>query len=490
MRAVLAAVTLLLAAPAAAAAAPSLQPLGSFSQPVHVNGPDGDAARVFVVERQGLVQLVVNGQRLASPFLDVTGLTASGASEQGLLSIAFAPDYATSGLFYVFLTASAALAPSGTAGEVVVLEGRRSPNDPNVADGDYRRVVFSVPHTQGDNHNGGQLAFGPDGLLYAGVGDGGTQGDPEGDAQNPASLLGKILRIDPRVPGAAPAVWALGLRNPWRFSFDRVTGETIIGDVGGGSEEEVSIAPKGAGGNYGWSTCEGDVPTPCPVAGAIPPALSLSHVPDGYSGVIGGFVVRDPGLPTLQGRYVFGDLSKPTILSAALGTDTTPRAEDALPVSTPTSFGEDGCGRIYVATLGGPVARLRDGASTACVTPVRPGGPGTPPPGGGSPGPDTAAPAVSARAAKRLRRGRLRLVVTSNEAATATLRARRFRARRVSLEAGVERVVRLRATRRGLRGIRRALRAGDRPRVRVRIAVRDAAGNLHVRRVTVRLKRR
>ena len=123
-----------------------------------------------------------------------------------------------------------------------MLEGRRSPNDPNVADGDYRRIVFSVPHTQGDNHNGGQLAFGPDGLLYAGVGDGGTQPDPEGDAQNPASLLGKILRIDPRVPGAAPAVWALGLRNPWRFSFDRVTGESIIGDVGYASEEEVDRA--------------------------------------------------------------------------------------------------------------------------------------------------------------------------------------------------------------------------------------------------------
>ena len=216
----------------------------------------------------------------------------------------------------------------------------------------------------------------------------------------------------------------------------------------------------------------------------------MSHFPDGYSGVIGGFVVRDPGLPTLLGRYVFGDLSKPTVLSAALGIDTEPRAEDDLPVSTPTSFGEDGCGRIYVATLGGPVARLRDGTSPTCVAPVRPGGPGTPPPGGGSPGPDTAAPAVSARAAKRLRRGRLRIVVTSNEAATATVRARRFRTRTVSLQAGVERVVRLTATRRGLRTIRRALRAGDRPRVRVRIAVRDVAGNLHVRRVTVRLKRR
>ena len=179
-----------------------------------------------------------------------------------LFSIAFAPDYPTSGLFYVAYTAADR--------SLVVAEGQRSAANPDR--GAITRTVFSVAHPLATNHNGGQLAFGPDGLLYVGTGDGGTQGDPEGDAQNPASLLGKILRVDPN--GGAPAVWALGLRNPWRFSFDRATGTMVIGDVGGGANEEVDAAPPG-GGNFGWATCEG-LQASCP-AGSVLPVLTLPH---------------------------------------------------------------------------------------------------------------------------------------------------------------------------------------------------------------------
>ena len=464
MRAALAAVVLVLAAPAVAAADPALQPLaGSFDQPVHVNGPDGDAARVFVVEKTGRVQLVVDGARQATPFLDVSAITeADPATERGLLSIAFAPDYATSGLFYVFLTGKAGAIPGSALGDVIVFEGRRSAADPNRADPAPLRPLFSITHPA-TNHNGGQLAFGPDGLLYASVGDGASGAN----AQDAGSRLGKLLRLDPRAAGATPSVWALGLRNPWRFSFDRITGDVLIGDVGEGTKEEIDRVPAGTapGSNLGWPACEGDVTLSaggCATPGFTPPVLVLSHG-DGYSAVIGGFVVRDPGLPSLLGRYVFGDLSKGTLFSAALGTDTVPRPELALG-STPRSLGEDGCGHVHVALGSNTVARLQDGALGPCVLPFPPAA--VPPPtGGGGPAADRVKPGlVAARAAKRLRRGRLRIALTADEAATATLRARRFRTRTVTLTAGRQRIVRLRATRPGLRKLRRALRRGGGPR--------------------------
>ena len=491
MRAALAAVLLLLlAAPAGAVAAPALVPVGTFDQPVHVNGPDGDAARVFVVEKPGRVRVVVGGQAQAAPFLDVTGITDDDG-ERGLLSIAFAPDYATSGLFYVFLTGTQAASPSGVIGDLMVYEGRRSAADPNVADQASLRRVFAIPHPGASNHNGGQLAFGPDGLLY--VEHRRRRRHPAANAQDAGSLLGKLLRIEPRGQ-STPAVWALGLRNPWRFSFDRLTGDLLIGDVGQSDREEIDFAPAGAGGrNYGWPGCEGDVGAGCGTAGFVAPALSLPR-DAGYATVIGGFVVRDPGLPTLAGRYLFADRGLTELRSAAVGAAgaTGLRPEPDLPAAIPTSFGEDGCGHVHVALADGTVARIQDGAPGACVLPVRPAPSVTPPPpGGGSPTPaDTAKPAVRARAAKRLRRGRLRIVLTANEASMATLRAKRFRTRKVALRAGEQRVVRLRATRTGLRKLRRALRQGRRPEVRVRVAVRDAAGNLRVRRVTVRLRPR
>jgi glucose/arabinose dehydrogenase len=469
-RAILAAVLLSVLAAAPAAAAPTLVPVGTFAQPVHVAAPPGDATRLFVVEKAGRVQVLVNGQTAATPFLDIDA-SVNDSGERGLLSIAFPFDYAASGLFYVFYT--------DNDGDLVVQEGQRLAADPNR--GALGRVLFMVEHTSATNHNGGQLAFGPDGALYVGTGDGGDHRDPGDDAQNPNSLLGKILRVDPRV-SAQPQVWALGLRNPWRFSFDRVTGDMVIGDVGGSVNEEVDFAAAGtpAGRNYGWVRCEGDQPS-CP-AGTIKPALNLAH-PE-YTGVIGGFVVRDPGLPTLLGRYVFGDLSKTTAMSVALGAESTPKAE-ALSVSGASSFGEDGCGHVHVASIGGAVSRIQDGALGACVVPPPPPPPaGTGPPGGTLPPTVDGTPCTVRAGAKGtqriLRRGkRLRLALTANEACTVTLRAKRFRTKQVMLRANVKRVVRLTPTKKGLRKLRRALARSDRHRLRitVRLSARDAAGN-------------
>jgi glucose/sorbosone dehydrogenase len=460
-RAILVAVVLAVLAAAPAAAAPTLVPVGNFAQPVHVAAPPGDAARLFVVEKAGRVQVVVNGQAAATPFLDIDA-SVNDSGERGLLSIAFPFDYAASGLFYVFYT--------DNDGDIVVQEGQRLAADPNR--GALGRVLFTVEHTSATNHNGGQLAFGPDRALYVSTGDGATGAN----AQDPASRLGKILRVDPRTD-AEPQVWALGLRNPWRFSFDRLTGDMLIGDVGEVSHEEIDFAPAGAANrNYGWPDCEGAEPTPCPVPGSAAPALSLPR--SEYTTVIGGVVVRDPGLPSLHGRYVFGDASRPTVMSAVInaagGSDLRP--EPGLPVGAPSSFGEDGCGHVYVASLSGPVSRLEDGAVSPCATP-----PPAPPaaPTGGDTTPCTVK-AVAKGTQRILRRGkRLRLTLTANEACTVTLRAKRFRTKQVTLEANVKRVVRLMPTKKGLRKLRRALARSDRHRLRitVRLSARDSAGN-------------
>jgi hypothetical protein len=475
MRALLAA-ALLLVLPAAASAAPAPAPVGTFEQPVHVAAPPGDGSRLFVVEKAGRVQLLVDGQKAAAPFLDITA-SVNDADERGLLSIAFPADYATSGLFYVFYTAN--------DGALTVMEGQRSASDPNRADPAHQRIVFSPIAHPATNHNGGQLAFGPDGLLYVSTGDGGSQGDPEGDAQNPNSLLGKILRIDPRT-ATTPTVWALGLRNPWRFSFDRATGTMVIGDVGGDINEEVDVAPAD-GGNFGWNNCEGTTPRPpgdC--SGSIAPALNLPQS-QGYSGVIGGFVVRDPGLPTLLGRYVFGDLTKDRVLSAALGTDTAPRREESLPVTGPTSFGEDACGRIYVASIDGPVYRIQDGSPSACSGPPPPPPP-PPPPAAQGCGLKVTGQKRTQRILKRGKRLRLRL--RSAQPCTVILRAKRFRTKTLVLPAGANRVVRLKPTKKGLRRMRRQLARSDKRRLRVvvTISARDTAGNFGVRRVKPRLR--
>ena len=281
-----------------------------------MTAPPGDRRRVFVVEQSGRIMLLLGGKRVSRPFLDLSGEVTAGG-EQGLLSMAFAPDYAASGRFYVYFT--------DRGGDQRVQEFRRSSGSPNRADVSTRRQVMSMADPY-PNHNGGLLLFGPDGLLYIGTGDGGSGGDPENRAQNLESLLGKILRIDPRadgssayrVPSSNPFVgragrdeiYAYGLRNPWRFSFDRRNGNLYIGDVGQDQFEEIDFARRGGarGRNYGWSCFEGrrrfDDSRNC--AGATPPILQYGRS-GGECSVTGGVVVRDPGLPALAGRYVYGD---------------------------------------------------------------------------------------------------------------------------------------------------------------------------------------
>src|SRR3954447_15443508 len=257
----------LFAAPASAA--PSLVTVGDFSSPTYATGAPDSPDRVFVTERARAVRVVDAGA--GKTFLDLTSATLADGGERGLLSLAFAPDYAASGRFYVYLTVKAASAVSGTDGEIQVREYRRSAGDPDAADPASARLLLSIAHTDAPNHNGGQLQFGPDGKLWLGTGDGGGANNQFGHAQDPASLLGKLIRLDPAAP--SPEIVAVGLRNPWRFSFDRATGQLVIGDVGQDAYEEIDAGPAA---NYGWSCFEGlhAGPTPsdarCSSGAALP----------------------------------------------------------------------------------------------------------------------------------------------------------------------------------------------------------------------------
>jgi glucose/arabinose dehydrogenase len=344
-----------------------LQKVGSFDSPVFVTSPPEDASRLFVVEKGGKVRVVKNGKTLGTPFLDVSDKLTTG-SEQGLLSIAFPPDYASSGLFYVFYT-------DNDANETVV-EYKRQSDD--VADAGSARTLFTDQDPE-SNHNGGLLLFGPDQHLYIGIGDGGGGGDQHGahgNGQSLGTILGKILRIDPKasggkpytVPsdnpfvnraGAKPEIYSYGLRNPWRFSFDRSTGDLIIGDVGQDKVEEIDFVRKGKGrgANFGWRVFEGnDRYTPGESApGAIKPVITEQHA-DGNCSITGGIVVRDPGLNAWTGRYVFGDLCRGRLQTAKLPNGKV--SDTTLQVEQVSSFGEDARGRVYAVSLSGPVYRL------------------------------------------------------------------------------------------------------------------------------------
>jgi glucose/arabinose dehydrogenase len=343
--------------------------IGTFDSPLYVTAPPGDRSRVFVVQQGGRIRVVVNGRRAARPFLDITGSVVSGG-EQGLLSMAFAPDYARSGRFYVNYT--------DNNGDTRVEEFRRSQQNPNVADPSTRRLVLFVDQPFA-NHNGGLVLFGPDRLLYIGMGDGGSGGDPFNNAQRLGTLLGKMLRIDPRpgrgaryrVPRSNPFVgrpgrdeiYALGLRNPWRFSFDRATGDLYIGDVGQSSREEVDYARRGAarGRNYGWSCFEGrrryDRSRRC--ARSIPPVLDYGRA-GGACSVTGGLVVRDPTVRALRGRYVYGDFCRGRLMSFRISSRGRAVDDAPLGLSVPSlsSFGEDARGHVYATSLSGPVYRF------------------------------------------------------------------------------------------------------------------------------------
>ena len=506
---------------APAIAAPELDPVGSFAAPTYVTSPPGDA-RLFVTERAGTVRIVgKDGTVKPEPFLDITAHTTT-VGERGLLSMAFPPDYTTSGLAYVFVT--------GREGSLQIREFRRSASDPDRAEPGPGRLVLLQDHAQFRNHNGGQIQFGPDGMLYAGFGDGGSGNDPDGNGQNLGTLLGKLVRIDPRgslgaaysVPAdnpfleadARPEIWAYGLRNPYRFSFDRESGDLWLGDVGQDAREEVDHAAAGVGGqNYGWRCYEGTIPTPgidppCEPAGHVPPLFDLDQVANTVCSITGGYVVRDPGLPTLAGRYLYGDLCKEEIQSAAA--DGQPGTGTGLRVATLVSFGEDACGRLYTVSLQGPVARLRDGASTACDLPEAPGRPAAPDPpappppagttiaaGGASPvpGADRTRPRLSVlrSGVQRIRASRaVRLTVLSSEPASvrAVLRVAgvaTLRSATRSVAAGVP--TGFRVALRGARGQRLRRAVARRPRrATLTVTATDAAGNVTrvVRRVRLR----
>jgi glucose/arabinose dehydrogenase len=303
--------------------------------PTYLTAPPGDRHRLFVVEQAGTIREVKDGRKLAKPFLDIRNQVQAGG-ERGLLSMAFAPDYAKSGLYYVDYT--------GGDGDIHIVEFPT------------RRQLVRIEHSTYSNHNGGQLEFGPDGRLYAGVGDGGGGGDPFHAAQNPNRLLGKILRFD--AARKRPEVFALGLRNPWRFSFDRKTGDVVIADVGQERYEEVDFVRRGQlrGKDFGWPHYEGFHR----YNGGAPhtkPVIERSHA-EGWCSITGGYIVRDRSVPALYGRYVYGDYCAPQLRWAKLRTNGTRGGTLPLRVSSLSSFGEDGRGRVYAVSQAGPVYRL------------------------------------------------------------------------------------------------------------------------------------
>lgn len=335
-----------------------------------VNAKDG-SNRLFIVEQNGRVRVVQNGQLLAAPMLDVSTKVAC-CGEGGLLGLAFAPNYATSGRFFIYYTRANAQGQ----GELVIARYQRSSSNPNLADPATEQIIIVIPHPDFGNHNGGKIAFGPDGYLYAGIGDGGGGGDPFKAGQNLGDLRGKILRIDvsgsgytipPTNPFAtvgAPTrgeIWHYGLRNPWRFSFDRITGEMFIGDVGQNAWEEISYAPAGTGGlNYGWSVYEGTrcyAATTCSLPNHTPPILEYPHDSTGGFSVTGGYVYRGSAVPSLTGKYIYGDFVSGRIWAATRSGNTWSTVVIANQSSLST-FGEDESGELYVASLGGTITKI------------------------------------------------------------------------------------------------------------------------------------
>lgn len=351
---------------AAGAAGPqlALQPVATgLDQPLGiVNAGDG---RLFFVLQRGRIVIYDGSRVLPDPFLDVSGLV-SCCEERGLLGLAFHPHYADNGFFFIDYTA--------TNGDVTVARYHVS-GDPNRADPGSATIVLTIQHRTFPNHNGGQLQFGPDGFLYIGVGDGGSAGDPNNNGQNTSVLLGKILRIDVdslpyRIPDGNPfrnEIWAYGLRNPWRFSFDS-SNNLWIGDVGQDRYEEVDLQPaRSPGGeNYGWRLMEGfhcfDPPANCQNPSLTLPILEYTHDNNNCS-ITGGYRYRGSRYPRLRDLYFYGDYCSGSIWAAAQQSDGSWRAQPMLSTTMRiSSFGEDVSGELYVADLQGTISRLIDTA--------------------------------------------------------------------------------------------------------------------------------
>ncbi len=362
-----------------------------LTRPVFVTAPPGDALRVFVIEQfTATIRILKGGVLLARPFLDINSLVIDNGNERGLLGLAFHPHYAANGYFYVNYT--------NNAGETVVARYTVSQN-PDLADPNSASVLITISQPYA-NHNGGMLAFGPyDGYLYIGMGDGGSAGDPDNRAQNDSELLGKLLRIDadsaqpyaipPDNPYVGPGdprdeIWAKGLRNPWRFSFDRLTGDLYIADVGQSAYEEIdfqSILSTG-GENYGWRLMEAshcyNPPSNCDSEGLTYPIHEYTHGGSPFRcSVTGGYVYRGSNLDGLQGTYFFADYCSGQVWSfrydGSTVTSFTDRTAELNPgngvsIESIVSFGEDGIGELYVVDLGGEIFKVcpSEGCSDLC----------------------------------------------------------------------------------------------------------------------------
>ncbi len=339
--------------------------VSGLDSPVGLTAPAGDG-RLFIAEQRGRIRIVEAGQLVPVPFLDITDRVRSGG-ERGLLGLAFHPRFAENGYFFVDYT--------DASGDTRVERYRVGANA-GVADPASATLVLTVSQPY-SNHNGGQLAFGPDGYLYIGLGDGGSGGDPQGNGQNPGTLLGALLRIDvdgtppysipadnPFADGAGgrPEIWAWGLRNPWRFSFDRETRELYIGDVGQNQWEEVDVAPAGAGGrNYGWNVREGVHcygASNCATSGLTDPVLEYDHS-QGCS-ITGGFVYRGARIPAIAGIYFYSDWCGGWIRSFRFRNGVADERRDwNLPdIGRVSSFGQDAESELYVLTDRGIVYRF------------------------------------------------------------------------------------------------------------------------------------
>jgi glucose/arabinose dehydrogenase len=336
--------------PALAQTAPfSLETLTTeLDQPVFVTSPPDDP-RLFVVEQPGRIRVLVDGALEAEPFLDVSDRISAGG-ERGLLGLAFHPDYSANGRFYANYT--------DRDGDTQVVE-YRVPDGASAADPGSARALLSVDQPF-RNHNGGWIAFGPDGLLYVGMGDGGSGGDPQGNGQNPDTLLGKIVRLDVD-SGGAPEIFALGVRNPWRNAFD---GELLyVADVGQNQLEEISVVPLAdAGANLGWNIMEGDQcfdAGECDTEGLVLPIHTYSH--DEGCSITGGYVYRGSAIPEIEGRYFFADYCAGVLHSLRYADGEAAevtRYGDFGAIGSITSFGTDSAGELYVMTQDGALTKL------------------------------------------------------------------------------------------------------------------------------------
>lgn len=348
----------------------TLQEVASgLNSPVYVTSPPGDA-RLFIVEQPGRIRIVANGQLLTTPFLDIVSRVGSGG-ERGMLSVAFHPQYASNGFFYVYFT--------GTDGAIRVERFTVSANA-NQANAASAKVILAVPHPRG-NHNGGLAMFGPDGMLYLGLGDGGGGGDPDLNGQNINSVLGKILRIDVNsgepygIPSGNPfatrtdarrEIWAYGLRNPWRFAFDQSTGGLYVADVGQNALEEINVvAAARPQVNYGWNITEGSScynASTCNKQGIELPMLEYGHTGNQCS-VTGGFVYRGSAMPELAGVYFYADYCAGWIKSFTFnGSASDQRDWNLGAIGNITSFGEDSSRELYITSSNGRVYKLVRGA--------------------------------------------------------------------------------------------------------------------------------